>query len=87
MGCILLGISCIAAVNSVVSVLTIIGGDMSQKDTAVNMEGLPPFITLEMVEALLEMQETYGHPASSGLAQIICETEFSFYHLPFTNAF
>lgn len=79
MGCILLGISCIAAVNSVVSVLTIIGGDMSQKDTAVNMEGLPPFITLEMVEALLEMQETYGHPASSGLAQIICESGFGSY--------
>ena len=78
-GCILLGISCIAAVNSVVSVLTIIGGDMSQKDTAVNMEGLPPFITLEMVEALLEMQETYGHPASSGLAQIICESGFGSY--------
>lgn len=75
----LFGIGSIAAINSVVSVLTVIGGNESQKDTAVNMEGLPPFVTVEMVEALLEMQETYGHPVSSGLAQIICESGFGNY--------
>ena len=38
------------------------------------MEGLPPYITYEMVEAALECQETYGHPAGCTLAQIICES-------------
>lgn len=38
------------------------------------MEGLPPYITYEMVEAALECQEEYGHPAGCTLAQIICES-------------
>ena len=38
------------------------------------MEELPPYITYEMVEAALECQETYGHPAGCTLAQIICES-------------
>lgn len=38
------------------------------------MEGLPPYITYEMVEAALECQEAYGHPAGCTLAQIICES-------------
>ena len=39
-----------------------------------SMEGLPPYITYEMVEAALECQESYGHPAGCTLAQIICES-------------
>lgn len=38
------------------------------------LDGLPPFITYEMVEAALECQERYGHPAGCTLAQIICES-------------
>ena len=38
------------------------------------MEGLPPYITYEMVEAVLDAQEKYGHPAGCTIAQIICES-------------
>ena len=36
--------------------------------------GLPPYITTEMVEAALECQEEYGHPAGCTIAQIIVES-------------
>lgn len=42
----------------------------------INTEGLPPFITQEMVEAALQEQEAYGYPASVTLAQIIAESGF-----------
>lgn len=45
----------------------------AQAQTANNM-GLPPYITSEMVEAALECQEEYGHPAGCTIAQIICES-------------
>lgn len=38
------------------------------------VEGLPPYITSDMVEAALECQEVYGHPAGCTLAQIIVES-------------
>jgi hypothetical protein len=38
------------------------------------VERLPPYITTEMVEAALECQEEYGHPAGCTLAQIIVES-------------
>jgi hypothetical protein len=38
------------------------------------MEGLPPYITEEMVITALECQEKYGHPAGCTIAQIICES-------------
>lgn len=38
------------------------------------VSGLPPYITTEMVEAALECQETYGHPAGCTLAQIVVES-------------
>lgn len=38
------------------------------------VEGLPPYLTTEMVEAALECQEQYGHPAGCTLAQIIVES-------------
>lgn len=38
------------------------------------VSGLPPYITAEMVEAALECQEKYGHPAGCTLAQIIVES-------------
>lgn len=39
-----------------------------------SIEGLPPYITYEMVEAALECQEAYGHPAGCTIAQIIAES-------------
>lgn len=38
------------------------------------IEGLPPYITADMVETALECQEAYGHPAGCTIAQIICES-------------
>ena len=38
------------------------------------VSGLPPYITTEMVEAALECQEKFGHPAGCTLAQIIVES-------------
>ncbi len=39
-----------------------------------SLDGLPPYITREMVVTALECQEKYGHPAGCTLAQIICES-------------
>lgn len=39
-----------------------------------SLAGLPPYITYEMVEAALEAQEDYGHPAGCTIAQIIAES-------------
>ncbi|MEW6925990.1 glucosaminidase domain-containing protein [Trueperella pyogenes] len=39
-----------------------------------SVEGLPPYITSDMVEAALECQEQYGHPAGCTLAQIVVES-------------
>lgn len=68
---------CIVAVGAAVQQM--IAGVDSGSESGTNMEGLPPFITVEMVEALLEMQEEYGHPVSTGLAQIIAESGFGYY--------
>lgn len=46
-------------------------GDAASKQ---RLEGLPPYITYEMVEAALECQEEYGHPAGCTIAQIIQES-------------
>lgn len=39
-----------------------------------SLAGLPLYITYEMVEAALEAQEDYGHPAGCTIAQIIVES-------------
>lgn len=59
------------AVSQVASALFGFWTNAAQKST---LEGLPPYITVEMVEAALECQEDYGHPAGCTLAQIICES-------------
>lgn len=51
------------------------GGDYSN----VSMEGLPPFITLEMVTAALQEQESSGYPASVTIAQVIAESGYGRY--------
>ena len=76
-GCILLSALGVVVISAAVQqALFSLSGE--NEDSA-NMEGLPQFITVEMVEALLEMQEEYGHPASTGLAQIIVESGFGQY--------
>ena len=49
-------------------------GFWQNEDTKKAVTGLPPYITTEMVEAALQCQEDYGHPAGCTLAQIICES-------------
>ena len=75
--CILISVFGLVVISSAVQLaLSSLSND---NDSGVNLDGLPPFITVEMVEALLEMQGEYGHPASTGLAQIIAESGFSYY--------
>lgn len=59
------------AVSQLVSALF---GFWANEDSKRSLEGLPPYITYEMVEAALECQEEYGHPAGCTIAQIICES-------------
>ncbi|WP_346663763.1 glucosaminidase domain-containing protein [uncultured Merdimonas sp.] len=68
-----------AAMQMITAVMAVVGGEEEQTRSDLSLDGLPPFITIEMVETLLEMQDTYGHPVSSGLAQIIVESGFGRY--------
>ena len=72
---ILAGVVCFVlaalVVSQAVSSLFAFWENESQKSS---VEGLPPYITYEMVEAALECQEKYGHPAGCTIAQIICES-------------
>lgn len=69
-----------AVVFSVLSVLLVsqlvssLFGFWENEASKQAVEGLPPYITTEMVEAALECQEQYGHPAGCTLAQIIVES-------------
>jgi murein DD-endopeptidase MepM/ murein hydrolase activator NlpD len=47
--------------------------------TSVPIEGLPSFITQEMVAGALNAQDLYGYPASVTIAQIIMEAGFGSY--------
>ena len=49
-------------------------GFWSDEESKASMVGLPPYISYEMVEAALECQKDYGHPAACTIAQIICES-------------
>lgn len=49
-------------------------GFWDAEDKKRSMEGLPPYITYEMVEETIRCQEEYGHPAGCTIAQIICES-------------
>ena len=49
-------------------------GFWDAEDKKRSMEGLPPYITYEMVEEAIKCQEEYGHPAGCTIAQIICES-------------
>ena len=49
-------------------------GFWNAEDKRRSMEGLPPYITYEMVEEAIRCQEEFGHPAGCTIAQIICES-------------
>lgn len=61
------------AASQAMSALLGFWGNEAQAQAANNL-GLPPYITSEMVEAALECQEEYGHPAGCTIAQTICES-------------
>lgn len=74
-GGVLAGVLCfVLAVLAAAQIASAIFGFWSDEASKASLEGLPPYITYEMVEAALECQEEYGHPAGCTLAQIICES-------------
>jgi hypothetical protein len=64
-------VACALAVAQLLSALFGFWDDAASKR---GLEGLPPYITYEMVEAALECQEEYGRPAGCTIAQIIQES-------------
>lgn len=64
----------VLAVLMVSQLVSAIFGFWKDAASKASLDGLPLYITVEMVEAALECQETYGHPAGCTLAQIICES-------------
>lgn len=72
---VLSGVLCFVLSVLVVSQLaSAIFGFWKNEAAKASLNGLPPYITMEMVEAALECQERYGHPAGCTIAQIICES-------------
>lgn len=61
----------VLAVSQIVSALF---GFWENEASKASLEGLPPYITYEMVEEALACQEEYGHPAGCTIAQIIVES-------------
>ena len=69
------GVLCFVLAVLVVSQLaSAIFGFWKNEAAKASLDGLPPYITMEMVESALECQERYGHPAGCTIAQIICES-------------
>lgn len=55
-------------------IISALFGFWDAEDKKRSMEGLPPYITYEMVEEAIRCQQEYGHPAGCTIAQIICES-------------
>lgn len=55
-------------------IISALFGFWDAEDKKRSMEGLPPYITYEMVEEAIRCQEVFGHPAGCTIAQIICES-------------
>lgn len=66
----------IVIMTVILLISTMSGG---RKSVDISMDGLPPFITEEMVVTLVQMREQYGDPPSVGLAQIIAESGYGKY--------
>lgn len=72
---ILAGVLCfVLAALAVSQIASAVFGFWSDAASKASLAGLPPYITVEMVETALECQEEYGHPAGCTIAQIICES-------------
>ena len=72
---VLAGVVCFVLAALLVSqAISALFGFWDNEAKMVALEGLPPYITAEMVETAIECQEKYGHPAGCTLAQIICES-------------
>ena len=56
------------------TLLGAIAGFWQDEQDKAMIEGLPGFITYDMVLEALECQEEYGHPAGCTIAQVICES-------------
>ncbi|MDD5925517.1 glucosaminidase domain-containing protein [Ellagibacter isourolithinifaciens] len=56
------------------NIVSAIFGFWENEDSKRQIEGLPPYITVSMIETALQCQENYGHPAGCTLAQIIVES-------------
>lgn len=54
-------------------VMALVAG-IAGSQTRGSLDGFPPYITNEMVEAAIECQEKWGHPAGATIAQIIVES-------------
>ena len=75
LGGVLAGVAAFVAASLILSTLlgAIAGFWQDEQDKAM-IEGLPGFITYDMVLEALECQEEYGHPAGCTIAQVICES-------------
>ena len=74
-GGVLCGVIAFVLVSLVIGqVISALFGFWDAEDKKRSMEGLPPYITYEMVEEAVRCQEEYGHPAGCTIAQIICES-------------
>lgn len=62
------------AVFAVSQIVSALFGFWENEASKASLEGLPPYITYEMVEEALACQEEYGHPAGCTIAQIIVES-------------
>ena len=54
---------------------------MRSSQQEVSIEGLPSFITSEMILASLQVQETYGYPASVCIAQVKADRGYPAWHI------
>ncbi len=72
---VLAGVLCfVLAALAASQAVSAIFGFWNDAASKASLEGLPPYMTVEMVETALECQEEYGHPAGCTIAQIICES-------------
>lgn len=64
----------IMGVLAIAQIISAIFGFWENEEAKQSLQGLPPYITYEMIEEALACQEEYGHPAGATIAQIICES-------------
>lgn len=70
----------LAIITMIVVMLVAISTSDTENNTDINnLDGLPSFITQEMVIAALEEQETHGYPAAVTIAQIVAESGYGRY--------